>query len=124
LDRFVGTRSKIRWIFIETKWLAPPAFSGLRNVARDAGHVRIVKSANAHFVVGRKCAERGAHAVQVCGCAGWIDITASTAAITSHFIRNLRIGCDDALSVIIYRGLTCGATIAPAFNTMDQLELS
>src|SRR5580692_8544730 len=56
---------KIGWIFVQTERLAPPAFSGLRNVAHDAGHLRIFKDADAHLVVGRKRIKGGADAVDV-----------------------------------------------------------
>ena len=58
---------KIGWVFVQPKRLAPAAFSRLRNVAHDAGHFRIVKGADAHFVVGRKHIKRGADAAQVRG---------------------------------------------------------
>src|ERR1700733_6371872 len=61
---------KIGWIFVQAERLAPPAFSGLRNVAHDARHLRIFKHADAHLVVGRKGVKRGANAAQVRGVRG------------------------------------------------------
>ena len=58
---------KIGRIFIQSKRLAPTAFSRLRYVADDTRHLRVVKDADAHLVVGRQHIKRGAHAAEVRG---------------------------------------------------------
>ena len=57
-------------ILVQPKRLAPAAFSRLRYVADDARHLRVVKDAHAHLVVGRQHIKRGAHAAQVRGVCG------------------------------------------------------
>ena len=58
---------EIRRILVEAERLAPAAGPCLRDIARHAGHLRIVEHAEADFVARRQHSERGADAFEVVG---------------------------------------------------------